>query len=276
MAEESTQPEAAGDEGKKYLEEVERVLNEEDKTRLGDVWRHHKKGLNANEIAKELDVGTAGFVYNHRHSIKAIVEGIAPNSPVIAQRCAAALRGFAERHEASLSSETVKEIEKRAANCDHQANDPDLWKKEERRLRRQTSAVEKEMIPGIYVYALPHYLLYPVEPAKRAGTDNRTYYKVGRSETDVIKRFHQQKRSTALPEEPKLLRIYVGSNGIDIPEVEKKIHSHLEAADHVRNSERGAGTEWFLTHLKFLDSIAELLGLKIHPRFEDSDETRTN
>ena len=40
----------------------------------------------------------------------------------------------------------------------------------------------------------------------------------------------------------------------------------LAAADHFRNSKRGsgAGTEWFLTHLKFLDSTAELLGLKIH------------
>ncbi len=48
---------------------------------------------------------------------------------------------------------------------------------------------------------------------------------------------------------------------MNIAEVEKKIHSHLEAADHFKNSERGAGTEWFLTHEKFLDSTAELLGL---------------
>ncbi len=33
----------------------------------------------------------------------------------------------------------------------------------------------------------------------------------------------------------------------------------------------GAGTEWFLTHLKFLDSTAELLGLKTHFAIDDSD-----
>ena len=53
----------------------------------------------------------------------------------------------------------------------------------------------------------------------------------------------QQRGSTALPEPPILLRIYVGSNGTDIAEVERKIHRHLNAADHVRNSERGAGQE---------------------------------
>lgn len=46
MAEERTQPEAAGD---KYLEEVEKVLSQ-DETRLGDVWKHHRKGLNANSL----------------------------------------------------------------------------------------------------------------------------------------------------------------------------------------------------------------------------------
>ena len=57
-----------------------------------------------------------------------------------------------------------------------------------------------------------------------------------------------------------------------LKEVERIIHSHLNAAGHVRNSERGAGTEWFLTHLKFLDSTAELLGLKTHFAIDDSDD----
>lgn len=59
---------------------------------------------------------------------------------------------------------------------------------------------------------------------------------------------------------------------MNLADVEKKIHRHLAAADHVRNSESGTGKEWFLTHRKFLDSTAELLGLKIHFAFEDSDD----
>lgn len=260
-----TQPEAVGDKGK-YLEEVEKVLSQ-DKTRLGDVWRHHQKGLNANEIAKELDVGTAGFVYNNRHFIKAIEEGKVPSSPSIARQCASALRGFAKRHEASLSPETVKEIEKRAVKCDNHANDPAL-------LERQTSAAEKEGVPGIYVYTRPHYYLHPVAPAdkadKKAGANDRTYLKVGKSEKDAIKRVRAQ-QTTALPERLYILRVYTCSNGMDIAEVEKKIHSHLEAADHFKNSERGAGTEWFLTHEKFLDSTADL-DLKNSPSDASDDD----
>lgn len=92
------------------------------------------------------------------------------------------------------------------------------------------------------------------------------------SERDAVKRFRQQRESTVLPEPPVLLRIYVALNGMDIAEVERKIHLHLNAADHVRNSERGAGIEWFLTYLKFLDSTAELLGLKTRFAFDDSDD----
>ena len=33
-------------------------------------------------------------------------------------------------------------------------------------------------------------------------------------------------------------------------------------SDHLRNRQRGAGKEWFLTHLKFLDATAGLLNLK--------------
>ena len=135
MAEELTQPEAAGDKDK-YQEEVEKVLSQ-DETRLGDVWKHLRKGLNANEITKELDVGTAGFVYNYRRYIEAIEEGKVPSSPSMAGQCASALRGFAKRHEESLSPETVEKIEERAVKCDDHANDPAL-------LERQTSAAEKE------------------------------------------------------------------------------------------------------------------------------------
>ena len=77
MADELKPQEAGGD---TYLEEVERALDG-DRTLLGEVWRLDQKELDANKIAKELDVETTGFVYNYRRCVKAIVdvEGIAPN-----------------------------------------------------------------------------------------------------------------------------------------------------------------------------------------------------
>jgi hypothetical protein len=48
-----------------------------------------------------------------------------------------------------------------------------------------------------------HYLRFPYDQLS-----GRTLMKVGRSDRDVIKRFREQIRTTALPEEPVLLRIY--------------------------------------------------------------------
>ena len=259
-----------------YREEVERALSEDEK-RLGKIWRLSREGLNPNEIAEKSGYSKA-YVNHCTRMIKALVDSTLPNTTTLmARRYGPILRDFVKRHqEEYLSDATVAEIEKRADEwadeCVRRANDPAKREEEEQKLERQTSAAEKEEVPGIYVYALPHYLRYLIEASENDETDDRTYLKVGMSERDAIKRFRQQRGSTALPESPILLRIYVGSNGMDIAEVERKIHRHLNAADHVRNSERGAGTEWFLTHLKFLDSTAELLGLKTHFAIDDSDD----
>lgn len=273
MADELTQPETGGD---TYRKEVERALSEDEK-QLGKVWRLSQEGLNSNEIAEKLSYSKA-YINHSTRMIKALVDSTLPNTTTLmARRYGVTLRDFAKRHRGEyLSNTTVAEIEKRADEwadeCDRRANDPVKREEEEQKFERQTSAAEQEEVPGIYVYALPHYLRYPVETSENDETDDRTYLKVGMSERDAIKRFRQQRGSTALPESPILLRIYVGSNGMDIAEVERKIHRYLAHADHVRNSERGAGQEWFLTHLKFLDSTAELLGLKTHFAIDDSDD----
>ncbi|MDE2742232.1 MAG: GIY-YIG nuclease family protein [Gemmatimonadota bacterium] len=267
-------PQEAG--GNTYLAEVERALSADEK-RLGKVWRLSREGLNPNEIAEKSGYSKA-YVNHCTRMIKALVDSTLPNTTTLmARRYGPILRDFVKRHqEEYLSDATVAEIGKRADEwadeCARRANDPVKREEEEQKFERQTSAAEQEEVPGIYVYALPHYLRYPVETSENDETDDRTYLKVGMSERDAIKRFRQQRGSTALPEPPILLRIYVGSNGMDIAEVERKIHRHLAHADHVRNSERGAGTEWFLTHLKFLDSTAELLDLKTHFAIDDSDD----
>lgn len=46
-------------------------------------------------------------------------------------------------------------------------------------------------------------------------------------------------------------------------EVECQYHRLLEAADHDRSQARTGGTEWFLTSVRFLDGIANVLGLPV-------------
>ena len=201
MADELTQPEAGGD---TYREEVERALSEDEK-RLGKVWRLSQEGLNSNEIAEKLSYSKA-YINHSTRMIKALVDSTLPNTTTLmARRYGAALRDFAKRHQGEyLSNTTVAEIEKRtdewADECVRRANDRKTVKREEeeQKLERQTSAAEKEEVPGIYVYALPHYLRYPVETSENDETDDRTYLKVGMSERDAIKRFRQQRGSTAL------------------------------------------------------------------------------
>jgi hypothetical protein len=123
---------------------------------------------------------------------------------------------------------------------------------------KASTELEKKSTPGVYVYSLMHYLTYPYDP-----DSGRTLMKVGMSDRDVIKRFRDQTRTTALPEEPVLLRIYESTTGgSSLLEAEKSFHNLLEAADHDRSSARTGGTEWFLTSLKFLDKIAETLNMK--------------
>ena len=84
--------------------------------------------------------------------------------------------------------------------------------------------------------------------------------KVGRSDSDVITRFRAQTRTTALPEEPILLRIYqTGASA----SVETDFHRLLEAADHQRSVARTAGREWFVTSTRFLDEVARVLHLPV-------------
>jgi hypothetical protein len=85
---------------------------------------------------------------------------------------------------------------------------------------------------------------------------------VGCSDRDVIMRFRSQTRTTALPEEPILLRIYRTSTDSAAP-AEATFHRLLDAADHSRTIGKSAGREWFLTHTKFLDEIARTLDLHL-------------
>lgn len=109
---------------------------------------------------------------------------------------------------------------------------------------------ERENIPGIYVYALPHYLRYPFDVGS-----GRTLLKVGRSERDPFAPIAGQTRITALAEYPVLLRVYQVEPG-QSAEVERDFHAWLDDANYDRSRSLRGGTYWFLTSTKFLDGIA--------------------
>lgn len=237
--------------------EVRRQLEErleEDKTRLGEVYRAQNRGLTAPEIAEELGVASSSFVWNYNQYLQALLEGELPTAPTVALSTA---RKFRALLKTKMSDEVRRYLQTNLPQLESRANDESARVSEVERLQEQTEQAEALNEVGVYVYALPHYLRYPFDPAT-----GRTLLKVGRSDSDVIARFRNQTRTTALPEEPVLLRIYATSDGENAA-TEATFHQLLEAADHSRSVARSAGREWFVTSTRFTDAVATALGLPV-------------
>ncbi|MXY52688.1 MAG: GIY-YIG nuclease family protein [Gammaproteobacteria bacterium] len=258
-----------------YRSEIEQALDE-DEQRIGDVYEQMQpsgQGRNAERISVALGLASSGRVSIILGDIDILLKcEILSRSPWTPSHRATMLRSFAKRHD-DLSKDTKAKLERLATEHQRVAEDDQAISDETRKL--ETAGTKQLEQPGIYVYTLPHYRTHPVARAADGEQSNdRTYLKIGMSNTDVSKRVKQQV-NTALPEPIQILRHYVFPNGqtpdggrVDYKETEKKIHDHLNAADHNQNRSRGAGKEWFLTHLAFIDSTANLLGMVIDFDYE--------
>jgi hypothetical protein len=234
--------------------ELAQIL-QEDNSRIGEVYRGLARNLSAEEIAAELDVSTSNFVWNYGQTIRALLEGELPTAPTVALGAARKFRSLLRR--ITLSTDASSYLESTLVELENRASNPTARVVEVEEAQRQTERAEARNDVGIYAYALPHYLLHPYEP-----NTGRTLMKVGRSDSDVIQRFRNQTRTTALPEEPILLRVYPTGERPSA-EVESDFHRLLEAADHSRSVARTAGREWFVTSLRFLDEAARIMRLPV-------------
>jgi hypothetical protein len=233
--------------------EIEAFLDA-DRSALGDVWRRTRAGESPEEIQAARGTQRTSFVWSYRRMCTALVEGNLPTAPTVAIQVARKFRSIL--NDGALSEPTQRYLRQNLVILEQRAESEVLREVEDTVALEATEEAEAEAVPGVYVYALPHYLRYPYD-----AESNRTLLKVGRSDRSVIRRFREQIRTTALPEEPVLLRIYV-TLGEDASHRERQFHDLLEAADHDRSRARTGGTEWFLTSLKFLDVVADTLGLE--------------
>ncbi|WP_458602775.1 hypothetical protein [Rhodococcus ruber] len=226
---------------------------EQDASRLGQVYRCLQRGLTADQIASELEVSTSGFVWMYERRIRSLLDGDLPTAPTVAQAVARKFRSMLKIGGWSEACRTY--LEHNLVELERRVSDESARSVEVQQAKAQTEEAEARNDVGIYVYALPHYLLHPYEP-----DSGRTLMKVGRSDSDVIVRFRNQTRTTALPEEPILLRIYRTEPGAAAA-AETTFHRLLEAADHHRSVARTAGREWSVTSTRFLDEVARALSL---------------
>ena len=246
-----------------YREEIEAALLV-DEQRIGDVYRarRHDQNRDAQSIADELGL-TVGPIHASLGSIRTLIEGRRYiEGPTYAAQKASMLRSFPRRHENLLSETTRQKLLDLAIEHDRVARDETAIARENEEIELKVGSGSSSAVSGIYVYTYPHYMRFPVLETEDEDTNPRTYLKIGQSETDMARRIQEQNR-TSMPEPPLVLRMYTTSDG-DIRSIEEKIHKHLNAADHNQNRKSGAGREWFLTHLQFIDSTASLLGLEIH------------
>ncbi len=232
-----------------------RLMLEEDDSRLGDVYRLLSDGLSPQEIATELGVSTHNFVSNYSSILGAVLDGKFPKGPSLLAQIASKLRSLLKNDD--LSDDTQDYLQRQLAAIAALVDDPELARASTEQAQARTEQAESTGTIGVYVYVLPHYLRHPTDIES-----GRTLFKVGHSNSDVIRRFRDQKRTTALPEEPILMRIYeTGSK--DSHAMEQKFHKAITSAGHYRPSSQTAGREWFETDLDFLDQLASLADLNI-------------
>ena len=148
--------------------------------------------------------------------VRALLDGNLPTAPTIA--LAAARRYRTMLKTPALSAPARSYLQANLNELERRASDPARLDEEAQRASEQTQQAEARNEVGVYVYALPHYIRHPYDQAS-----GRTLLKVGRSDSDVIMRFRNQTRTTALPEEPILLRIY-RTNGASAAPAEATFH----------------------------------------------------
>ncbi len=230
---------------------------ENDNTRLGDVYRLHKKGLSRPKIKDKLKVKSIGA---YSRAIEAIEKGKLPTGRTTAKSCSDILQSIIKHHDKDLSPEFILKLQKLIIECDRWANNRQVVQKTAKS-EKETSQAEEDLeesgIAGIYVYTYPQYYRHPIVSGAD-DTDARMYLKIGMSEKDAFKRVMQQK--TGMPERPMILQIWVVKNGGELREIEKKVHDHLRTIGHGSHQRR----EWFLTNEQSVASIANLVGLKLH------------
>jgi len=236
--------------------EILKHLETRDETRLWSVYERLQRGLSADEIASELEVSTSNFVWNASRMINALIEGRLPSAPSVALQSERAYRRLLR--EGSWTDEARRYLQHNLTELENLGSNAAARQVEDEQAHIKTELAESKNLHGIYVYALPHYLRYPFD-----ASSGRTLMKVGHSESDPIKRFRNQVRTTALPEEPVLLRIYRVPEQQASADIEGRFHRLLEAADHSRNTARTAGREWFVTSTRFLDEVAKTFNLEV-------------
>lgn len=236
---------------------------------LGKVARAMAEGVTSPTELASLGAGAnSGHSGNLARVVRYVQHGIPPTAPSRAAKTGRSIGGLL-RDNPGLSTEAVAYLQALRQQVDNIEKDDDARAGEATELTKASEELSQkvEKLGGVYVYTFPTYLMVPVK-----SDPERFWLKIGQTGRVVNKRVSEQLRSTAMPEDPVILRVYTDPKGdsvgseVDYGALEKKFHKLLMSAGHSKTLARTGGTEWFATTLEFLDEIAETLDLDIETR----------
>ncbi len=117
---------------------------------------------------------------------------------------------------------------------------------------------------ALYVYSYPTYIHFGT-----VGYPSLMWLKIGSTTSNVWRRILEQTRQTAMPKDPKLLRIYHAPN-MNVFEIEKNFYETLDSFGHSKSSTSlpRADKEWFATSLAAVDQLAKIFNLDIESEVE--------
>ena len=249
------------------LEENRAALDaalKENKRQLGAVYRIDPElKLKVAEVVERGGAANSGAVGNIRCAIRAILDGVVPNSPTVARQVIGAINNL-RRENPTFTKDVSAHLEEVVRNLNERATSK-VFREEEANIRQTSSNQMLQVVEergGVYAYSLPHDLNFPCKE-----DPERFWYKVGCTKGNFEERVVGSHRQTGLPEDPIIRRTYF-SPSLKPKEMEEKFHFLLGAAGLATDSVHG-GIEWFATTESQLDSFAEILGFEIFCPEED-------
>jgi len=240
------------------LEEIKVALRNNDGV-LGAIFRLIEQDITTpSEVVAQGGISNIGHASNVISHIRSITEGSIPKSPSRAEAAGRTIGGLL-RTNANFSPDTRLYLQDLRIELDTYATNVSARQAENEQFERASEALEEniEQNGGVYVYSFPAYIK---SPAKL--DPERFWFKIGMTERVVSMRIADQTRSTAMPEDPWILRVYRSETASNA-DLERTFHRMLEAAGHSRTQAKHGGREWYATNLDFLDQIAETLGLQV-------------
>ena len=226
---------------------------------LGKVFALLESGSVTNrELVDGFAAANQGAAANLRVTVKAVLDGVFPSGPSVAAQSRRSIGGLI-RDNPGLSEAARSHLEDLRTKLESIATDSAAIELEDQDLEVRSKDLELslESMAGVYVFTLPSFYR-----AVQKTDPERFWFKIGKTERNTGKRVREIMRSTGLPEDPLILRVY--THPIRTPkEIETEFHKLLISAGHYRAIGDQTGRDWFATNLDFLNAIASSLGCEI-------------